>query len=242
MTDDAMTTTAMDLPAFLKDMPESNEGMEHFKPTDIQIPRINIAQGLSPECTAGDPKKIDGLSMGELFNTLTREIYGTGPIEFFCVKAAPPRAVQFKPRKEGGGIIDRDVPLDDPRMEWGKDGATPIATLYYDYVIMLAASREIMGLSMKSTSIKTAKAFNSLMSIRKLPIWTGKYLLSVGMEKNSEGTYGVYQVINAGWATDEDQPELERLFKNFKTKTVELAEDEAEAENVEVEVDPGVKF
>ena len=229
MTNDALTKFDANVPEFLRGKKDDNRGTGHFRQEDIQIPRLSIAQALSPEQLDDDPKQIEGLKLGEMFNSLTKENYHQGPIEFFVLKAAPPRGVEFIPREQGGGVKDRDVPLTDPRMQWRGD-KQPIATLFYDYVILMSITKEIVALSMKGTNIKVAKNFNGLIAMRKQAIFAGKYSISCVKEKNNKGTYGVFQVDNAGWCSEDEYPELEKLFDQFAIKEIVIHSEEEEAE------------
>lgn len=232
MSDDLQKINA-NVPEFLRDK-QDIRGREHITSDDIQMPRLAIAQGLSPEIQEGDPKFIEGLKFGQMFNSLTGKIYGKGPIEFYILKGNPPRGVEFNPREEGGGVKDRSVPLDDPRMQWGKDGEKPVATLYYDYLIMLLPDEEIIGLSMKSTNIKVAKTLNGLIQMRQRAIFAGKYKISSVVQKNAKGTYGTFQISNSGWVEEEDTYEkLSGLFTQFKDQEVQIHDSEADEEKEE---------
>lgn len=201
-------------------------GRENITTEDITMPRILIAQGLSPQLDEDDPKYIESLKFGQLFNNLTGMNYGSGPISFFILRHGK-RAVEWIPRKEGGGIKDRNVPLDDERLQWRGD-EPPIATLYHDYLIYLEETRELVMLSMSKTSIKTAKNLNGLIQLRNQDIFEGRYLLSVAKEKNKDGSFGVFVVSNGEWATDEQSAMLKEMFEQFKTATINVVGDEEE--------------
>ena len=246
MTEDALVpqNTAMELPERLRGK-SGTAGREEITSDDIQMPRLAIAQGLSPQIQDGDPLFIEGLKFGHLFNSLTGHNYGEGPIEFFIIKKSK-RGVEFIPRAEGGGIRDRNVPLDDERMQWkkGADGKDikPVATLFHEYLIVLAETKELIGLSMKSTNIKVAKVLNGLIQVRNQDIWEGKYKVGVVKTKNEYGTFGVYVVANAGWATDEESAELKAMFEGFAEKEVTIHEgdtdDDAAPSDEKVDTEP----
>ncbi len=249
----AIANVDKSMPSFLQKLDDgkvSNEGYEHLKKTDIQIPRLSIAQGLSPQMIEGKAEYIEGLKMGEMFNSMSGDIYEMGPIPFYIVKMVPPFAMEFIPRKEGGGVKDRNVPLDDPRMEWTEDEegniVKPIATLFYEYVIVLEESLEVIGLSMKSTSLKAAKKLNGLVAMRKKPVYWGRYLLGTVREENNEGTYGVFTVANAGtkenpaagWAQSEEQlSTLKTLYEQWEEKEAVIHEESPEEEEKQEKFD-----
>ena len=176
-------------------------GTEGIGREDIQMPRIAIAQGLSKQMIEGHQLYIDGLKMGQMFNTLTSDVYGKGPIEFIIVRRDNPRWVEFDADRN---MVDPDVDPRDPRCEW-REGANgerlpPIATQFYDYIVYLTATGETIAVSMAKTNIKAAKKLNGLIKMRipPVPLYARRFLLSTAMESNDKGTYGVFVVGAAG--------------------------------------------
>lgn len=213
-------------------------GMEGMTRDDMKMPRLALAQGLSPQLNPDEPLYIDGLKLGDAFNSLTGEIYGRGPWEIAVVRRDPPRWVEFIPRDEGGGVKDLNVPRKDPRCEWRtvtdeKTGQSvrlpPIATQFYDYIVVFLATREIIAVSCKSTAIRmTAQPWNSLLMQRTQvkPMFMGKYALRSVMTKNAKGSFAALLVANAGWVQDPDEIQfLGKTFLAFKDKVVEIDRD-----------------
>src|SRR5689334_5754562 len=64
---------------------ESTEGSQDITVQDIRLPRLAIAQGLSPQMIPDTSQFIDGLRLFDLFNDVTGEVYGRGPIKFVPV-------------------------------------------------------------------------------------------------------------------------------------------------------------
>ena len=196
---------ALERPSYLKD--DDARGTEHITKDDVQFPRLAIAQGLSPQMLEENSRYLEGLHIGDLFNNLTNQNYGKGPLEFTVVRADPPRGVEFYPRKEGGGVRDINVSLNDPRMMFTKNAAgesiNPVATMFRDFVIMLLPSRELIAISFKSTSLKVGKDLNTLMKFRRAPSFAGKYTLTTGMDTNNKGTFAVPVIRNSEKTDDE---------------------------------------
>jgi hypothetical protein len=192
---------------------DTREGSEHIERDDMLLPRLALAQKISYELESSHEKFIEGLKEGELFNTVSKKIYGAGPIEFVIIRADRPRFVEFHPRASGGGIKDIDVPANDPRTQFtkGPNGETvpPVATKFYDFIVLLLPSTagvtepEMIGLSFKSTGLKTARLLNTLVQQRgNRPIYAGKYELGVAKAKNAKGIYQVYTVKNSSLANE----------------------------------------
>jgi len=219
------------LPSYLKE--GDTRGTEHLTKDDIAMPRIGIAQQMSPQLNPTESQWIEGLKMGEMFNNVTDGVLGKGPLEFTIVRADPPRGVEFVPREEGGGIKDPNVPLNDPRMMFGPDGERPIATKFYDFIIMLLGTQELIALSFKSTGLKVARQLNSLMkypvraigaggvpTIARVPSFAKKYTLSVVTEKNSKGVYYNFSVKAVGFVDEMTFKLAEQFYLAIKDKDI----------------------
>ena len=128
------TTTALTVPTYLDT--SSPIGTEHLTADDVQMPRLSLAQAMSDQVNATHADHIANLGVGDFFNSVSQQIYDV-PLPFTILCAYPPRGIEFSPMEQGGGVVDRDVPLTDPRMLFGEDGSPPIATRFYDYVVML---------------------------------------------------------------------------------------------------------
>jgi hypothetical protein len=201
-------------PTFVED---SRQGAEHIEQSDMQIPRLVLAQKMSYEVDEADERYIEGLKVGDMFNGVTKEIYGSGAFKFVILRADKPRFVEFIPRAEGGGVKDPNVPADDPRTQWGKNGEKPTATKFYDFYILRFPLEgdpieKLLALSFKSTGIKVAKNLNSLIRLRNAPVYAGVYELGVADAQNSKGKFKIFTVKNAGWVQDK---ELYQQLKNL---------------------------
>lgn len=216
-------------------------GTENIGSEDMQIPRLGLAQGLSPQVIHGKDRYIEGLAVGQMFNNLTNQIYGRGPLEFMVLRVDRPRGIEFFPLDQGGGIKDFNVPLDDPRMQFGPNGEIPIATKFYDFIIALLfpdRAPEIIAFSLKSSGLSTARQLNSLIQLRNAPCFAGKYKLTTGSKTNKKGTFSVFNVQNSdivndfsfvrgdrklpGWVNKELRAWGERKFEALKSKKVEF--------------------
>jgi hypothetical protein len=196
---------------------KDRRGLENMTKDDILMPRLALAQALSPQVTEGDPNRIEGLKAGDLFNSLNGTIYGgRTPIFVQIIRKDRPRAMEFRPILEGGGVIDPNVPIGDPRLEWGENGEKPSATLFRDYLANILPSRELIALSFKSSGIKVAKALNGLIAMRgNRPIFAGVYAIWTDIELKPK-PHQVFRVDNAGWASPEDLAYGEQMYEALK--------------------------
>lgn len=208
---------------------KDSRGTDHLTREDVKIPRLALAQKMSPQLAKKDSKYIEELDEGDLFNDLDGTIYGTGPIEFTVVRADKPRGVEFRSIEDGGGVLDFDVPINDPRMKFGPNGEKPIATLFYDYVLMLLPTRELIALSLKGTALKVARQLNGLMKMRGMPSFTGLYKLSTDTEKGKKGEYAVFKVANAGWVDAEMAEYAEAVYEEIRDRNLEIPREDENA-------------
>lgn len=180
-------------------------GTEDIALTDLRLPRLAIAQGLSDQMIETSSMYIPGLKLFEMYNDLTGEIYGKGPITILPVRYAV-KYIEFIPRAEGGGIRDFSVPTNDPRCFW-RDGKPPVATRFTEFVVLMldengVKTPEPIVLSIKETNKFNRFAAQRLATNAKLkgkPIYAGIYTVSSKPEKNDSGTFGVYIVQCKDW-------------------------------------------
>lgn len=228
----AVTTENTDLtpPSFVDE--GDVRGTEHLTKDDMQMPRLTLAQKMSNQLDPQHPTYMEDLRVGELFNDVTGNIYGSEPLRFAVVRSDPPRGIEFSPMEEGGGIKDMNVPLDDPRMNFGPNGEVPLATRFYDYVVVLLDhGEEVIALSLARTGVKAAKGLNTLIKVRKGPSFAGAYTAVPSTESNSKGTYGVWKFKNDGWVSKEQYEQFAALFENLKDRSINIERDNAPRDN-----------
>ena len=213
----------------------AGKGTENINQEDVRPPKMVLAQSTSSQRKRGSADYIDGLEEGFLFNDLTQEVYGEGPIRFSVVMNLGARGVQFKPMDEGGGVIDLNVPLTDPRMQF-TDGANgervkPIATKYIDFLILVTQIGDdrlefpsLCAWSLKSTGLKTAKELNSLMKaplkigqtvLTQPPAWAREYELSTAHVQKDTFSYYVYNLRPAAVTPPETRAFAAELYESY---------------------------
>lgn len=231
-------TTALARPSFIKE--GDVRGTENIGTADIKPPALRIAQGTSPEIKRAEPQKyIEGLREGEFFNSLTREIYGEGPIDLVFVNQLGHRNVEFDPNDKSV-VLDFNVPDGDPRTQFSEavvDGqkkrVKPKATLFYDYLVYVVHAErpaELMTMSLKSTQLKKARDLNTILSGSKLPAFAHLFrATSVPEKRGSHNFYG-WLIQPAGYVTEELYNQASETFDNLKGVQigVETADDDGE--------------
>lgn len=247
-TQELTTKTAAQVPANAAPSYLASEravGLEAAGREDYLIPRVQIAQALSPELKKSEPQYIEGLAQGNLFNTVTRENYGTElvviPLQFSKSR------IYFRQRAQGGGILCQSAngidggsvsPLCEtcPKAQWGssddpknKNGIACTTFMNYPSLILRKdAPPDLASVSLKSTGIKVAKRWNSLMRMRlgptnqPVPIFSGLYKLQTIEEKNAQGTFYNLLVTAAGWAEEQQFQYAKQLYGQLAARGVRI--------------------
>lgn len=178
------------IPQHLRQYAGNRDGKEGVSQEDLLIPRLAIAQaGMSPQLKKTNEAYMPDLEAGQLFNTVTGQIYGDAvavlPLFFFK------QYFHMKPISEGGGIIAQYAKKEDVPAEllaW-VDGKPPICTEYKCRMCLIAdesGNLQPIVLSFKSTGMKTAKQWNSLISMLNLPSYARFYKFAVVTKRKGE--------------------------------------------------------
>lgn len=149
-----------------------------FSSDDLLIPRLQLAQKMSPELDENDAKYIEGIKAGNFFNSVSREIY----TEIDVIPCHSRTSyTEWVPRDQGGGLVgehDADSPdvksaethvSDDGKrkdiMQNGND--LVIADEFYSFIVKEDGDYEPVLISMKSSQRKVAKRWRTLISMNK---------------------------------------------------------------------------
>ena len=212
---------------------DDKRGLEGTSQSDINIPRLALAQALSPQVTDGDPNRILDLKVGDLFNSVTGQIYGK---EVFVqvLRKMPLRAMEFYSIDDGGGVKDPNVPLNDPRLAWNNKAEKradqkPKATLFRDFIAVILPSREMISLSFKSSGLTTAKTLWGLVVMRNRAVFAGRYRISTSVELDPK-PHQVYLVENADWVSEQDAIVGESMMEAVNNITYEQIDRKNERE------------
>jgi hypothetical protein len=192
--------------------PNDLSGTEDIGKDEVRLPRVGIAQGLSPQMTPGDTQYIEGLTLFDMFNDQTGEIYGKGPLTFIPI-LRDVRRVEFTPRSQGGGVVDLNVPKGDARLRWSKSSpelakadVPPAATEFVEFVVLLlrkgkAPEPIMLSIAQKNKwNRRAAEKVTSVAKLRHAPIYASVFTIDTKIPgKNDKGTFGVFTVRDMGF-------------------------------------------
>lgn len=224
-------STALALPDYAQT--GTRRGSESITTEDLVMPRLALAQSLSPEVEDGNPKFIEGLKVGDAFNTLTGEVYGKEPLDVVIVRVDTPRYIEFD---ESRNIVDFNVAPDDPRTRFGADGEKPVATKFMEYVALLGDENEPIALSFKGSGLKTARQLNGLIKFRNADSYASVFELTPTKQKNDKGTFYTFAVRLAGNADEDTFAYAAQVYESIAGK--QLVTERGDADDAPTQAAP----
>lgn len=183
-------TTAVDL---MGDMEADAHIYQHTPQQDmLLIPRVKILQDLSPEVKPEHAKYVEGARPGMIFNEVNGSFTASmvfTPFDFTV------RYIAWRPRKQGGGLVDPNLTLQECEENFEANGIgswtglmrptpeeDPIRVEVHQTPEFLGVAKtELWGpmpiaLSMPSTKVKTAKKINTAITLTEVPGKNGPFI------------------------------------------------------------------
>ena len=202
---------------------DSGAGLENITTEDMQIPFIRIIQALSPQLQKDDPLYIKGAEQGDIFNTVSQEIYkqdeGVVVVPAFFEK----KFLEFQLRSSGGGFVrelaadDKDITMTsrENTVELLPNGNELVRT-HQHLVIAQSADGTIAPsvLDMKKTQLKVSRRWNTLKNSARLPsgalmpIYGTAWQVTTVLEANDQGKWFNYKLDRINDVT----PEIEKMM------------------------------
>jgi hypothetical protein len=232
---------SMEIPEHLRGQIGNSEGMENVDQNDLLLPRLGLCQSLSPQRRKNDPAYIPGLEEGQLFNTVTQEIYGS-KLEIVMIFFFKNR-IKYFPIDEGGGIDCISVNgVDGGRISphgcasckfssWG-NGQTddehgndaPLCTLYHNYMSYTEAGEvpTPLAISYKSTGIKKSKQILASVRLTNLPMYAKKYTVEVVTMRDGNNEWFEKKITAGGFVPGDEFIEMKHLYDTLKTVNIHI--------------------
>ena len=241
-----------DVSNILDDILETaGEGVD-YETSELQIPFIRVIQALSPQIKKSDAAFIKGAEQGDLFNTVTGEVWKGE--EGINVIPCYQETMQYnrRPRDQGGGFVG-ELPAGDPNiLKTTRQGAKETlpsgnelvkSDQHYCMVLNKDGSAQPAIVDMKSTQLKISRRWKTQIAMQKIPDKNGVmrtpalfatiWNLKTVEESNDMGTWYNYTVEKVDLVKDKN------LFidaKNFRS-SVESGAAKAVPEEVVTESD-----
>jgi len=198
---------------------EGGSGLQNVSENDQLVPRLQIAAGTSKQIMKGHEKHIQGLQVGQIFNTVSKEVYGDTvvvvPVWYsknrilfdkdWKIECSSPDGIK------GGKITP--VCADCEYSQWGtgKDDKGFACTEFRNFAALVLDADgmpTLTSISFKSTSSGMAKTWLNMIDARKartstgvmvkMPMYLGLYNLAPSAKEGKKGVFYVWSVNNAG--------------------------------------------
>lgn len=214
--DSRQVATQEDVPDYIKQ--GKGRGSENVTMKDVVIPRLEIVQMLSPCLKPDKAEYIEGAKVGDLFNSVTREVYGTRvtatPVYFFK------QYLVWKDRKKGGGFGGAYNSLAEAneriKQEPEAERALWAAQETDQQLIMIDkvdGTIDECVISMSRTKLKVSRQFNALVRIKGGDRFSRRYMVFTANESNANGDeYLNYAFTPAGFPPQVVYEKAEALY------------------------------
>lgn len=212
----AVAKTEEQMPAYMRQ--GAGRGSENVSQQDVQIPRIDIIQDMSPQHKENKPEYIPGAKVGMLFNTVTGDLYAEG------VTVVPvyydKQFLVWKDQNKGGGLNgvfsrDQQAEAEAHAEELGADfeaveTPTQICILVDDEGEPISE----VSIPLSKSKMKVNRKWNSIIRMAGGDRFSRAYRLVSVQDQNNDGQeYLNYAVHPAGWASESAYVMAEKLYE-----------------------------
>lgn len=205
------------IPSYIK--AGSNRGNEHVSTQDLLIPRIDVLQALSPQVNAKKEEYIEGAKVGQLFNTLTNEVFdsiGITPVTFARKYLV---WVDRKKDADGGllGVFDTE-PEAQTFLESRSDKDKLEISTTGEHLVLTDTGEEVM-ISMAKSKLKVSRKFNSLIRLQGGDRFSRRYELTSMDDSSAQGDFMNLKITPAGFPSEEVYKKAEALYTSIEQGT-----------------------
>lgn len=188
-------------PDWLKE--DSYRGSEEVTVNDIILPRIDVLQALSPQLKRSESSYIEGADQGEIFNTVSNEVYGSS-ITFVPVTFKR-EFIVWQDRKLGGGFrgafATEAEAEQERRMLENPDNHEVVETHVHFILLVHEDGRvEEAVLSMSKSKRRVSRKLNSLVQMIPGDRFGRMYKLMAVEVSGPKGDYWSFDVSSVGFA------------------------------------------
>ena len=206
---------------------DAGVGLENITTEDMQIPFIRIIQALSPQLQKDDPLYIKGAQQGDIFNTVSQELYRETIDDSTSLVVVPAffekKFLEFQLRSSGGGFVRELAPDDKDITMTSRENTTELlpngnelVRTHQHLVIAKSADGTIAPsvLDMKKTQLKVSRRWNTLKNSARLPsgalmpIYGTAWRVTTVLEANDQGKWFNYKLDRIHDIT----PEIENMM------------------------------
>lgn len=185
-------------------------GMENVTSSDVIVPRLTIAQGLSPQLSKSKPEFIKSAKIGDILDVGLGEAFPDGIL--FLPVMYRKEYLEWGSRESGKGLVNihKDPSIMDKCTRDEKTGAMILPngnivqqTAQFIGMNLTAGGRRSF-IGMASTQLKRARLWMTMATAERLkrsdgseyqaPLLYRSYNLTSAEESNAKGTWSVWQI------------------------------------------------
>lgn len=195
-----------------------------YDASEMQIPFVRVAQSLSPQLNKKKPEFIDGLSLGDAYNTITSERWESekGFVVVPCYQTT--KYLEFVPRESGGGYRG-EIAADDPILQrttrnGGKETLPNGNELvksdqHFCLILNEDGMTQPVVVDMKSTQLKVSRRWKTMIAMQKIkhpgtgqiitpPVFATLWRLTTVEETNEKGDFYNWSIEKVGLVENRD--------------------------------------
>lgn len=216
------------LPKHLQNMNmDGGRGSENVTHDDLVVPRIAQAQALSACVKKKDDSYIDGIEVGDMYNNVTRQLYGS-EIDI-CPVSFVKEYIIWQDQKAGGGFFGSYLSEEEAeealvRIEGVNHDMLEIVDTAQHFCLIVHAdgTREEAVFSLSKSKMKTSRQLNSLVRLNGGDRFSRIYRIrSVEDTNNANQEYSNITVSNVGYADEATYRQAESLYEAVGSGSVQ---------------------
>ena len=206
-------------------------GLEEMTTEDFAIPFIRVLQPLSPQVQKQDGKYVAGASAGDLYNTVTDEVYDGEKGISIVPCAYTKKYLEWIPREKGGGLVNpnHDISIlskcvrDEVTNRFITPDGNEIVETAQFFILVLEDEPQQAVLAFTSTQLGVARKWSTMLRMARVqnnkgvsvgaPMFAYTYKLTTNTQSNEKGVWNGYSVNQEGIT----ELSVARMAKDFMT-------------------------
>lgn len=207
---------------------DSARGSENVTMEDLVIPRLEIVQGLSPAVKRGDPGYIEGAQLGDLNNSVTRQLYGEEmfvvpvhfSVQYLVWQKRTYRDENNKDVNTDGGFFGAFSDEQSAQARADEEGglAKGVEVIDTPQHLCLSVDRETGAIeeimvSMPRTKAKISRQWNSIIKLAGGDRFSRVYRIGTEFTKNAKGDFYNFAVKQVGFPSKDLYDTAEKLYE-----------------------------
>jgi len=191
-------------------------GLEEMTTEDFAIPFIRVLQPLSPQVQKQDGKYVKGASAGDLYNTVTDEVYDGEKGISIVPCAYTKKYLEWIPREKGGGLVNpnHDISIlskcvrDEVTNRFITPDGNEIVETAQFFILVLEDEPQQAVLAFTSTQLGVARKWSTMLRMARVqnnkgvsvgaPMFAYTYKLTTNTQSNEKGSWNGYSVNQEG--------------------------------------------